>query len=213
MVAMTIEILLFDGFDDLDAFGPFEVLSEAGLPTRFVTIAPLERVTSAHGARIVPDGILGDPDLVLVPGGGWNDKGGPGCAYEAKRGVIPALLRDRHEAGKRVGSVCTGAMLLAEAGLLKSRRATTHHTSHQDLKTYGVDIDEDARFVDEGDIITAAGITSGIDMALHLVEQALGADAAAASSKELEWSPGRSEHQEARQLTGPAGGLAQGVDA
>ena len=78
-------------------------------------------------------------------------------------------------------------MLLAEAGILQGRRATTHHTSHQDLKTYGVDVDEDARFVDEGDIITAAGITSGIDMALYLVEQALGADAAAASAKELEW--------------------------
>jgi len=60
MAGMTIEILLFDGFDDLDAFGPFEVLSEAGLPTRFVTILPTERVRSAHGAKIVPDGVLGD---------------------------------------------------------------------------------------------------------------------------------------------------------
>ena len=90
--------------------------------------------------------------------------------------MIPDLLRDRHEAGKRVGSVCTGAMLLAEAGILKGRRATTHHTSHADLRTYDVDVDEDARFVDEGDIITSAGITAGIDMALHLVNQALGAE-------------------------------------
>jgi len=184
---MKIEILLFDGFDDLDAFGPFEVLAGARLDTTFVTAEPVEYVTSTGGARIIPHGVVGDPDLVIVPGGGWNDKGGPGTAHEARRGVIPTLLRERHAAGRRVGSVCTGAMLLAEAGLLKGRRATTHHTSHHDLKTYGVDVDEEARFVDEGDIITAAGITSGIDMALHLVEQALGADAAAASAKELEW--------------------------
>ena len=78
---MKIEILLFDGFDDLDAFGPFEVLTRApGWTPRFVTIEPAERVTSAGGARIVPHGVLGDPDLVLVPGGGWNDHGGPGAA-------------------------------------------------------------------------------------------------------------------------------------
>ncbi|HEY6891777.1 MAG TPA: DJ-1/PfpI family protein, partial [Solirubrobacter sp.] len=130
---MTIEILLFDGFDDLDAFGPFEVLSEAGLSTRFVTIEPLERVVSAHGATIVPDGVLGDPDLVLVPGGGWHDRSGPGAYAEARRGVITAALAERHAAGRRIGSVCTGAMLLAEAGILRGRPAITHHTAIGDL--------------------------------------------------------------------------------
>jgi transcriptional regulator GlxA family with amidase domain len=184
---MKIEILLFDGFDDLDAFGPFEVLAGARLHTTFVTAEPVEFVTSAGGAKIIPHGTVGDPDVVLVPGGGWNDKSGPGCSYEAGRGVIPALLRERHAAGRRVGSVCTGAMLLAEAGILDGRRATTHHTSHAELRSYDVDVDEDARFVDEGDIITSAGITAGIDMALHLVEQTLGAGAAEASGSELEW--------------------------
>src|SRR4051794_4443492 len=75
MQAMKIEILLFDGFDDLDAFGPFEVLNGAGLETTFVTAEPASHVTSNGGARIVPHGVLGDPDLVLVPGGGWNDRG------------------------------------------------------------------------------------------------------------------------------------------
>jgi transcriptional regulator GlxA family with amidase domain len=185
--AMKIEILLFDGFDDLDAFGPFEVLAGARLHTTFVTAEPVEFVTSAGGAKIIPHGTVGDPDVVLVPGGGWNDKSGPGCSYEAGRGVIPALLRERHAAGRRVGSVCTGAMLLAEAGILGGRRATTHHTSHADLRGYDVDVDEDARFVDEGDIITSAGITAGIDMALHLVTQALGEKAAEAAATELEW--------------------------
>ena len=86
---MKIEILLFDGFDDLDAFGPFEVLTGAGLDTRFVTIEPRETVRSSHGATIVPEGVLGDPDLVLVPGGGWNDRETGGVYLEARRGVIP----------------------------------------------------------------------------------------------------------------------------
>ena len=71
---MTIEILLFDGFDDLDAFGPFEVLRTAGALVRLVTVEDAATVTSAGGARIVPDGRLGDPELVLVPGGGWSDR-------------------------------------------------------------------------------------------------------------------------------------------
>src|SRR3954449_7008116 len=119
---MTIEILLFDGFDDLDAFGPFEVLAGAGLDTTFVTAEPAEIVTSANGARVIPHGRLGDPDLVLVPGGGWNNRSQQGAWAESQRGVIPRLLRERHAAGGRVGSVCTGAMLLAAAGLLSGRR-------------------------------------------------------------------------------------------
>jgi transcriptional regulator GlxA family with amidase domain len=183
---MTIEILLFDGFDDLDAFGPFEVLSEAGLATRFVTLAPQERVTSSHGARVVPDGVLGDPDLVIVPGGGWNDRGG---AYqEAQRGAIPKALAGRHARGRRIASVCTGAMLLAEAGLLRGRPAITHHTAIDDLRASGADVREGERVVDDGDILTAAGVTSGIDLALHLVEQELGRDAAQAGADEIEWN-------------------------
>src|SRR5918998_4910229 len=87
---MKIEILLFDGFDDLDAFGPYEVLSEAGIDTRFVTIEPMQAVRTAHGATVVPEGVLGDPDLVLVPGGGWHDREGPGAYREARRGAITA---------------------------------------------------------------------------------------------------------------------------
>ena len=184
---MTIEILLFDGFDDLDAFGPFEVLSEAGLDTRFVTIEPAERVRSAHGAKVVPDGVLGDPDLVLVPGGGWHDRTGPGAWAEARRGVITTALAERHAAGRRIGSVCTGAMLLAEAGLLRGRPAITHHSAVEDLRRFGADVREGERMVDDGDIITAAGVTSGIDLALYLVEQELGAEAAAAGAREIEW--------------------------
>jgi transcriptional regulator GlxA family with amidase domain len=184
---MTIEILLFDGFDELDAFGPFEILTGAGLATTFVTVEPREHVTSGGGARIVPHGTLGDPDLVLVPGGGWDDSsGGPGARLEAARGVIGAALRARHAAGRRLGSICTGAMLLAEAGLLRGRRAVTHHNARDDLRAAGAIVIDNARVVDEGDIVTAAGVTAGLDLALYLVEQTLGASAAQAQADEIE---------------------------
>ena len=186
MDGMKIEILLFDGFDDLDAFGPFEVLTASGLQTRFVTVEPQERVVSAGGARIVPHGVLGDPDLVLVPGGGWNDRGDQGAYAEARKGAITDALARRHAAGGRIGSVCTGAMLLAEAGLLRNRPAITHHSAIEDLKGFGVNVIEGARVVDDGDLITAAGVTSGIDLALHLVARELGTEAAQAASDEIE---------------------------
>lgn len=177
---MTIEILLFDGFDDLDAFGPFEVFRTAGREVRYVTAEPAERVTSSHGTTVVPHGLVGDPDLLVIPGGGWNDRGG---AYrEAKRGVIGAKLVERHAAGRRIASVCTGAMLLAEAGLLTGRRAITHHTAIEDLRAAGADVAEDERYVDTGDIVTAGGVTSGIDMALYLL-----GDDADAVRREIEW--------------------------
>jgi transcriptional regulator GlxA family with amidase domain len=184
---MRTEILLYDGFDDLDAFGPFEVLSGAGLDTRFVTLEPRDSVATSHGARVIPDGVLGEPDLVLVPGGGWNDGNAAGARAEADRGDIPAALARRHAAGGRVGSVCTGAMLLAAAGLLSGRPATTHHSALDDLRAAGADVREDERVVDDGDIVTAAGVTSGIDLALHLVSQARGDRVAAAAAREIEW--------------------------
>jgi transcriptional regulator GlxA family with amidase domain len=184
---MRIEILIYDGFDDLDGFGPFEVLNGAGLETRFVTLAPQESVATSHGARVIPHGVLGDPDLVLVPGGGWNDGQPQGARAEAERGEIPRALAERHAAGRRVGSVCTGAMLLAVAGILDGRRATTHHSAIEDLRAAGADVVDGARVVDEGDLITAAGVTSGIDLALQLVAAEKGEDAAAAAAREIEW--------------------------
>jgi transcriptional regulator GlxA family with amidase domain len=184
---MEIEILFYDGCDDLDVFGPFEVLTGAGIPTRLVTAEPCDEVVTAGGARIVPHGVLGDPDLVLVPGGNWSSRGPRGAWAEAQSGVIGAALRRRHEAGGALGAVCTGAMILAAEGLLEGRRAITHHSAIEDLAAYGADVQHGERFVDDGDIVTAAGVTSGIDLALWLVEREVGAEAAAAGAREIEW--------------------------
>jgi transcriptional regulator GlxA family with amidase domain len=184
---MDIEILFYDGFDDLDVFGPFEVLRGAGIPVKLVTAEPRAHVTSAGGARVVPDGVVGDPDLVMVPGGGWSRRPAAGSWAEARRGVIGELLKARHAAGRPLASVCTGAMLLASAGLLKGRRAITHHDALDDLAAAGADVQHGERFVDDGDIMTAAGVSSGIDFALWLVERELGTEAAEAEAAMIEW--------------------------
>jgi transcriptional regulator GlxA family with amidase domain len=187
MPCMATEILLFDGFDELDAFGPFEVLSNGGFAPRFVTLGGAESVTASHGARLLVDGPLGDsPALLVVPGGGWGDRAPHGAWAEAERGDLPAAIAARHRGGSTIASVCTGAMLLAAGGLLTGRPAVTHHVALDDLEAAGADVKRDARVVDDGDILTAAGVTSGIDLALWLVERERGAEAADKVAREIE---------------------------
>jgi transcriptional regulator GlxA family with amidase domain len=184
---MRIEIILFDGFDELDALGPFEVLrlAEKGGADLHAELVGPATVTAAHGARLLLERRpSGDADLTLVPGGGWFDPG-PGARAEGERGDQPALLARAHESGKAVGSVCTGAMLLAAAGLVAGRPATTHQSAIDDLRAAGADV-VDARVVDAGDLITAGGVTSGLDMALWLVEREAGAELAQSVADEVE---------------------------
>jgi transcriptional regulator GlxA family with amidase domain len=133
-------------------------------------------ITANHGlrlhatARLGPTSGLGRPDVVIVPGGGWVDRKPQGARGEVARGTIPAALAELHRSGTLLCSVCTGAMLLAAAGMLRNRPATTHHAAVEDLRAAGAKVIP-ARVVDAGDIVTAGGITSGLDLALHLVER------------------------------------------
>lgn len=188
---MRIEILLFEGFDELDAIGPYEVFRLAShhgdIDARLVTTEATDRVVARSGLRIEPDGVVSpDVDMLLVPGGGWSDPDGPGVRREYERDTIPDLLFERFEAGTELASVCTGSLLLAAAGVLDGRPAATHHTAREDLRGMGVDVREE-RFVDDGAILTAGGITSGFDLALHLVERECGAEVAEAVAAELEY--------------------------
>jgi transcriptional regulator GlxA family with amidase domain len=189
---MKVDIVVFDGFDELDALAPYEVLRTAaglGAPiaAELVGAHGAGTVTASHGTRIAVDrGPAEDADLVLVPGGGWFH--GAGVRAEIERGDLPRLLATASERGAIVGSVCTGAMLLAAAGLVEGRRATTHHAAHDDLRAAGADVVV-ARFVDDGDVVTAGGVTSGIDLALHLVEKVAGASVAAQVADEIEYAP------------------------
>lgn len=189
---MDVAILIFDGFDELDAIGPFEVFQHASrhdedLAAQIVTIEERQLVRAQNGLRLESDGVLEDdePDLVVVPGGGWHDDG-DGIRTEYERGTIPAALAELAEGGVRIASVCTGALLLSKAGLLDGRPATTHHTALEDLRQRGADVRE-TRFVDDGDVLTSGGITAGLDLALHLVDEACGADVANEVARELEY--------------------------
>jgi transcriptional regulator GlxA family with amidase domain len=189
---MRIELVLFDGFDDMDAICPYEVLRTAerlgaDVHADLVGAHGAGTITTSHGARLVVDrGPSDDADLLLVPGGGWNDGSPQGLRAEVARGDLPALLARAHGNGTAVGSVCTGAMLLAAAGLVEGRRATTHHAAIEDLRAAGAHVVE-ARFVDDGDLVTAGGVTSGLDLALHIVEQVAGASIAEQVAREVEY--------------------------
>jgi transcriptional regulator GlxA family with amidase domain len=176
---MRTEILIFDGFDELDAFGPYEVLAEAGFDVAMVTHPATDRITTARGAIVVPHRRLSDrAELLVVPGGGWTRRLPKGAWAEVQRGVLPQAIAQRHAAGTRIASVCTGAFLLAAGGLLEGRPAITHWADVDDLEAMEVRVIRDARVVDDGDIITAGGVTSGLDLALWIVEQEKGREKA-----------------------------------
>ncbi|PCR92219.1 DJ-1/PfpI family protein [Natrinema ejinorense] len=189
MSETTAEIVLFDGFDELDAIGPYEVFqngAQAGAPleTRLVTLAETDRVTAGHGLRVEPDGILGEPDLLVVPGGGWTtDDEGVRAAVDDGR--LPAAVGERSGAGTTIASVCTGAMVLASAGVLEGRPAITHQVAVDDLEAAAGSV-VDARVVDDGNVLTAGGVTAGIDLALWVLEREFGAEIAAAVETEME---------------------------
>jgi transcriptional regulator GlxA family with amidase domain len=193
---MRIEIVVYDGFDEMDAVGPYEVLRNAAtvvedLDVRLVGSDGPREFVGAHGMRVVVDGGLsGEADLVIVPGGGWNEPGPQGARAEADRGELPRRLAELHAGGARIGSVCTGGMLLATAGLTNGRPAVTHHGALDDLRASGAEV-VDARVVDDGDVITSGGVTSGIDMALHLVESEWGERLADGIAREMEFTRDR----------------------
>jgi transcriptional regulator GlxA family with amidase domain len=180
---MDVAILLYDGFDDLDAVGPYEVLrnaQEAGMPiaVRLLTLGPADRITSSHGLQVIPHGVLeGTPDLVIVPGGAWAARRPTGAWGEIEKGELPRALKDLQAGGAAMASVCTGAMLLSAAGITRGRPAITHHVAIDALREQGAEI-VDARVVDDGDLVTSGGVTAGIDMALWLVERHFGRDLA-----------------------------------
>jgi transcriptional regulator GlxA family with amidase domain len=191
---MHAQILLYDGFDELDVVAPYEVLQVAaavGAPGRveLVTLDGAPEVAGAYGLRLRPQARIepgSSPDLLLVPGGGWVTRVARGVRAEVARGVIPAIVAEGHHAGATVAAVCTGAILLAAAGLLRGRPAVTHPAAVDELRAAGAEIIE-ARVVDDGDVVTAGGVTSGLDLALWLVERFVGPALASAVEERLQY--------------------------
>jgi transcriptional regulator GlxA family with amidase domain len=184
---MLAQIVLFDGFDLLDAVAPYEVLSAAAAaaPGRLTV-----ELAAAEGAREVPSGAgpalraqaAIDPTrarLLIVPGASGPLAGDgpdtiPARLMAAMGTALPQKLAEAAATpGTTLASVCGGALLLGFAGLLRGRPAVTHHLAMGPLGDTGA-IPVAARVVDDGDRVTAGGVTSGLDLALHLIERELG---------------------------------------
>ena len=183
---MTIEVglLLFDRVQQLDLTAPYEVFASAARARVHLVAATLEVVTSATGLLLAPTMSFAECpslDALCVPGGvGVN-----------------ALLQDqatldfvrRQAAGAQfIASVCTGALVLGAAGLLRGRRATTHWSAHHLLAAFGA-VPVKARVVQDGNLLTGGGVTAGIDLALRLVAELAGQAAAEAIQLHLEYAP------------------------
>ncbi|MBB5207107.1 DJ-1/PfpI family protein [Chiayiivirga flava] len=184
---VQVAIVLFDGVQIIDFSAPYEVFGQAGFGVYTVS-ADGAPVTTAMGLRVTPDHAFADAppaDVLLVPGGDVRDA--------AKDNALLAFVRERSAVSRHVLSVCTGATILAAGGLLDGGRATTFHQALASLaRNYPeVEVVRDVRWVDSGRIVTAAGLSSGIDAALHVVALLRGEDVARSTALHLEyaWDP------------------------
>ncbi|HTU16169.1 MAG TPA: DJ-1/PfpI family protein [Solirubrobacterales bacterium] len=182
---MKVAIVLYEDFTALDAIGPYEVMSRVpGWEITFVAAVPGPQNTDAGvtslEARASFDEIT-EPDIVLVPGG-------PGSRFAMEHEPTLEWLRRVSPGARWVTSVCTGSLILAAAGLLNGRRATTHWTNLERLRELGAEPVAE-RVVIDGNVVTAAGVSSGIDMALTLVAEATSPELAEAMQLAIEYDP------------------------
>ena len=182
---MQIAILLFDRLTALDAVGPYEVLSRLPDATvTFVAERPGLKRTDTGQLALNADAALEElphPDILLVPGG-------PGQSELMADGPVHEWLRAAHERSTWTTSVCTGSLILAAAGLLAGKRATTYWTALDELGRLGAQAVQE-RFVFDGKLATAAGVSAGIDMALALVARIAGERVAQAIQLGIEYEP------------------------
>ncbi len=189
-MTITVGILLFDDVEELDMAGPWEVFTmaeECGAAVRTVTIAQAAgTVRCAHGLRVVADHGFADApklDILLVPGG---------MGTRREVGNVELLNWIRHAAAgcQWVTSVCTGALLIAAAGVVRGRRYTTHWAFADNLAALGEgQVVKNVRYVADGNLVTAAGVSAGIDMSLWLVGQIFGDELAKTAQKYMEYEP------------------------
>ena len=187
-MSITTGVLVFDQAEELDVVGPWEVFTMARTDgDSVITIAEsLEPVTCAKGMRLVPDHTFDDhPDLdvVIVPGG-------QGTRIEVDNQVLIDWIAQVAPGCTWVSSVCTGAFLLHRAGPAAGKRVTTHWASIDRLRAEGnVTVHERVRYVRDGNLVTSAGVSAGIDMALWIVGQIYGIEHARLTQYAMEYEP------------------------
>ncbi len=188
-----IAVALFDGAEELDFAGPWEVLAAWATQwpddgVEVLTVARIaEPVTCAKGLRVLPDDTWESAppiDVLVYPGG-------IGSRRELADAETLDLLRGLREGGTLMTSVCTGALVFAAAGLLRDRPATTWWGALDRLAELDptIEVRPDDRFVDSGEVVTAAGVSAGIDMALHLVARLHSADRAREVRRYIQYDP------------------------
>jgi transcriptional regulator GlxA family with amidase domain len=188
----VVAIAVFEGAEELDFVGPWEVLAawrylhpdEVSLRLVGDTLEP---VTCAKGMRVLPECTwdeLGDADVLVYPGG-------RGTRAKLGDDAVRARLRGMSDRGTLMTSVCTGALVFADAGLLDGLPAATYWSAFGELLPLGRDIEPrpDDRFVDAGNVVTAAGVSAGIDMALHLVGRLHSPDRAREVRRYIQYDP------------------------
>ena len=181
---MEMAVLIFDGVNALDIVGPCEVLSKVpGMNVRYVSKEPGPKQTS-EGLKLIADHKLEDvtrPDIVLIPGGF-------GSLSVDKDPEVFEWIRQVHQSSKWTASVCTGALILGLAGILKGLKATTHWVRLPCLEDFGAK-PQKQRVVIDGKVITSAGVSAGIDMAITLVNLLAGETTAKAIQLAIEYDP------------------------
>lgn len=193
----SVGIFVFDNVEVLDFAGPYEVFTTAsrvyGKQNLLSSITPFEvftigktkeSVRARAGLKIDPDfDFKTHPkiDVLLIPGGVVNE--------ELKDASVINWIATTSKQTQLTASICTGAFLLAKAGLLESKSATTHWEDIEDLRVMfpNLEVKEQMRWVDEGKIVTSAGISAGIDMSLHLVERLVNRDLAVKTARQMEF--------------------------
>ncbi|TVP93214.1 DJ-1/PfpI family protein [Alkalibacterium sp.] len=192
MTTYRVGLLLFDDVEVLDFAGPYEVLSvtqdeQQDKPFTVVTISQTgQEIKARNGLRVTPDYSFEDHpslDILIVPGGYGARE------VESKNPVLVDWVKQQNESVEIMTSVCTGAFILAEAGLLKGKKVTTHWTTLDRLENEFPELTviRGVKFIDEGHIITSAGISAGIEMALHLVAELTTLETARHTAKHMEY--------------------------
>jgi putative intracellular protease/amidase len=194
----NVAILIFDGVQIVDYTGPYEVLGSWSRRNVYTVAEKATPITTHMGMRVVPNYTFENspkPDILVIPGGGNSDPGpkGRGVGAQLNNETLVRWIRESAAQSQYVMSVCNGAFLLARAGLLDGLEATTTAGMTDLLQsvTPKARVVADRRFVDNGKVMTTAGLTSGIDGALHLVEKldGLGWAQLIAKSIEYNWQP------------------------